>query len=209
MTDLLDVILHLDQHLVEWVAIWGNWIYALMFLIIFCETGLVILPFLPGDSLLFALGALTAVENGLDLGIILTSLSVAAILGDATNYQIGKHLGPRVFERDGRFFRREYLHKTEQFYAKWGSFTIIAARFAPIVRTFAPFVAGVGKMPYRKFFLYNFIGGVVWVLSFVLAGYFFGNLPVVKTNFHFVILAVIALSLVPVFGPWLKRRRTA
>ncbi len=208
MSSLADLVLHLDQHLVEWMALWGPWIYLLMFLVIFCETGLVVAPFLPGDSLLFALGALSVAENGLDLTTLLLVLSLAGILGDSLNYQIGRYLGPRVFERDSPFFRREYLLKTEQFYEKWGGFTIIAARFAPIVRTFAPFVAGVGRMPWRRFLGYNAIGGVVWVFTFVLAGHFFGNLPVVKAHFHLVIIAVIVFSVLPLVMPWLRTRRT-
>ncbi|MBB3103077.1 DedA family protein [Azomonas macrocytogenes] len=206
MTDLIDIILHLDQHLVEWMAIWGPWIYALMFLIIFCETGLVVTPFLPGDSLLFALGALTTVDDGLSLAILLSSLTLAAILGDASNYHIGKYLGPKVFDRNSRIFRPQYLEQTNAFYEKWGSFTIIAARFAPIVRTFAPFVAGIGSMSYKKFIGYNIIGAFAWVFTFILAGHFFGNLPFVKTNFHIVIFAVIFVSLLPMLAPWIKSR---
>lgn len=201
MGTLIDIILHLDQHLVEWMALFGPWIYVIMFLIIFCETGLVVTPFLPGDSLLFALGALTTVEGGLNLWVLLVSLTIAGILGDTVNYHIGKYLGPKVFESDSRFFKKQYLLQTQEFYAKWGAFTIVAARFAPIVRTFAPFVAGIGSMNYRKFVSYNIIGAIAWVFIFILAGHFFGNLPVVKRNFHIVIFGVIGVSLIPVVWP--------
>ncbi|KHD88563.1 MAG: hypothetical protein OM95_08650 [Bdellovibrio sp. ArHS] len=204
MSALLDIILHLDQHLVEWMALFGPWIYVIMFLIIFCETGLVVTPFLPGDSLLFALGALTTVEGGLNLWILLVSLTIAGILGDTVNYHIGKFLGPKVFESNSRFFKKQYLIQTQEFYAKWGAFTIVAARFAPIVRTFAPFVAGIGSMHYRKFISYNVVGAIAWVFIFILAGHFFGNLPVVKRNFHIVIFGVIGVSLIPVVWPMIN-----
>src|SRR3989344_4893241 len=146
MTQFLDIILHLDQHLAAWITLFGPWIYVLMFIIIFCETGLVVTPFLPGDSLLFALGALSALESGLDVWILLSTLTVAGILGDTVNYHIGKFLGPKVFDQNNRFFKKEYLVQTQNFYESWGAFTIVAARFAPIARTFAPFVAGIGSM---------------------------------------------------------------
>lgn len=206
MTDLMNIILHLDQHLVAWINLFGPWIYVLMFLVIFCETGLVITPFLPGDSLLFALGALTAIENGLDLWLLLGLLTVAGILGDTVNYHIGKYLGPKVFDQDRRFFKKEYLQQTQNFYAKWGPFTIVAARFAPIVRTFAPFVAGIGTMDYKKFLSYNVLGAILWVFTFILAGHFFGNLPVVKKNFHIVIFGVIFVSILPMLIPWMKSK---
>lgn len=177
-----------------------------MFIVIFCETGLVVTPFLPGDSLLFALGALTALENGLDLWILLISLTIAGILGDTVNYHIGKYLGPKVFEQDSRFFKKEYLNQTNAFYERWGAFTIVAARFAPIARTFAPFVAGLGSMNYKKFISYNVLGAIAWVFTFILAGHFFGNLPVVKRNFHIVIFGVIAVSALPMVIPWVKSR---
>ncbi|WP_413585917.1 DedA family protein [Bdellovibrio sp. HCB274] len=201
MSQFIDIMLHLDQHLVQWMAYFGPWIYVIMFLVIFCETGLVVTPFLPGDSLLFALGALTTVEGGLNLWILLASLTIAGIIGDTVNYHIGKYLGPKVFEIDSRFFKKQYLIDTQNFYDKWGAFTIVAARFAPIVRTFAPFVAGIGSMKYRKFVTYNVIGAVVWVFTFILAGHFFGNLPIVKRNFHIVIFGVIGVSLIPVIWP--------
>jgi membrane-associated protein len=206
MTALLDIILHLDAHLVEWLALFGPWIYVIMFLVIFCETGLVVTPFLPGDSLLFALGALTTVENGLNLWVLLISLTIAGILGDTVNYHIGKYLGPKVFETNNRFFKKEYLVQTTHFYDRWGPFTIVAARFAPIVRTFAPFVAGIGSMHYRKFLSYNVVGAVAWVFLFILAGHFFGNLPIVKRNFHIVIFGVIFVSILPMLIPWAKSR---
>jgi len=208
---VINVILHLDQHLVSWVQYFGSYIYVVLFLIIFSETGLVILPFLPGDSLLFAAGALTVFDGGLDLTTLLISLTIAAILGDAVNYYLGQYFGPKVFESDSRFFKKKYLEQTQEFYQRWGVFTIVAARFAPIIRTFAPFIAGVGSMHYKKFLTYNVIGAVSWVCLFLLAGHFFGNLPVVKTNFHIVIFAVIFVSVLPMLIPWVKskfRRKT-
>lgn len=206
MTQFIDIMLHLDVHLVEWMAMFGPWIYVIMFLVIFCETGLVVTPFLPGDSLLFALGALATVPDGLNVWILLSSLTVAGIIGDTVNYHIGKYVGPKVFEMDNRFFKKEYLIQTRDFYDKWGAFTIVAARFAPIVRTFAPFIAGVGSMSYRKFVIYNIGGAILWVFTFILAGYFFGNLPIVKRNFHIVIFGVIFVSILPMLIPWVKSR---
>jgi membrane-associated protein len=206
MAMFLDILLHLDQHLISWLTIFGPWIYVLMFLVIFCETGLVVTPFLPGDSLLFALGALSALENGLDVWILLISLTVAGIIGDTVNYHIGKYLGPKVFKENSRFFKTEYLTQTQAFYGRWGAFTIVAARFAPIVRTFAPFVAGIGNMNYRKFLAYNVFGAVAWVFTFILAGHFFGNIPVIKRNFTIVIFGVIFVSILPMLIPWLKSR---
>jgi membrane-associated protein len=203
---ILDLVLHIDQHLLDWIAYFGPWFYVIVFLIIFAETGLVVTPFLPGDSLLFALGALSAVDNGPNIGLLLGLLTVAGILGDSSNYHIGKFLGPKVFERESRIFKKEYLQQTHAFYEKWGAFTIVAARFAPIVRTFAPFVAGLGTMNYRRFFAYNVAGAVAWVFTFLLAGYFFGNLPVIKRNFHIVIFAVIFVSALPMIIPWLKHK---
>lgn len=206
MTNFIDIILHLDAHLLEWITYFGPWFYVIMFLVIFCETGLVVTPFLPGDSLLFALGALAALDNGLDIWLLLGSLTIAGILGDTVNYHIGKYLGPKVFDNDSRFFKREYLIQTQAFYNNWGSFTVVAARFAPIARTFAPFVAGIGSMNYKRFISYNIIGAVAWVFSFILAGYFFGNLPMVKRNFHIVIFGVIFISILPMLVPWLKSK---
>ena len=206
MVQFIDIMLHLDQHLLQWIAIFGPWIYVLMFLVIFCETGLVVTPFLPGDSLLFALGALAALPDGLDVWMLLISLTIAGILGDTVNYHIGKYLGPKVFERENRFFKKEYLIQTQAFYERWGAFTVVAARFAPIARTFAPFVAGIGGMNYKKFISYNVIGAILWVFTFILAGHFFGNLPVVKRNFHIVIFGVIGVSLLPMIIPWIKSK---
>lgn len=206
MYELIDIILHLDQHIPQWIVFFGPWLYVILFLIIFAETGLVVTPFLPGDSLLFALGAFTVVEGGLNLWVILLSLTLAGILGDTVNYHVGKYIGPKVFETNSRIFKKQYLDQTHAFYDRWGAFTIVAARFAPIVRTFAPFVAGVGTMHYRKFLFFNVIGAIVWVFTFVLAGHFFGNLPVVKQNFHIVIFGVIGVSLIPIIWPWVSSR---
>lgn len=206
LAQFVDIMLHLDQHLAAWIPMFGPWIYVLMFLVIFCETGLVVTPFLPGDSLLFALGALTTIENGLDLGILLSSLTIAGILGDTVNYHIGKYLGPKVFREGSRFFKTQYLTQTQDFYNTWGAFTIVAARFAPIVRTFAPFVAGIGAMNYKKFLAYNVFGAIAWVFSFVLAGHFFGNIPVIKRNFTLVIFGVIFLSVLPMLIPIIKSK---
>ncbi len=206
MSQFLDVILHLDTHLLSWIAMFGPWFYVIMFLIIFCETGLVVTPFLPGDSLLFTLGALAALDDGLDVWVLLISLTIAGILGDTVNYHIGKYLGVKVFERESRFFKKKYLDQTRGFYDRWGSFTIVAARFAPIARTFAPFVAGIGSMNYKKFISYNIVGAFAWVFTFILAGYFFGNLPMVKRNFHIVIFGVIFVSILPMLVPWIKSK---
>lgn len=206
MSQFIDIMLHLDQHLVSWIALFGPWIYVLMFLVIFCETGLVVTPFLPGDSLLFTLGALSALENGLDMTTLLVSLTIAGILGDTVNYHIGKYLGPKVFEKDSRFFQKKHLVYTQDFYNRWGAFTIVAARFAPIARTFAPFVAGIGGMNYKKFISYNVLGAVAWVFTFILAGHFFGNHPTIKRNFHVVIFGVIFVSILPMIVPWVKSK---
>lgn len=193
-----DVILHLDLHLNAWAASFGLWLYPILFLIIFCETGLIITPFLPGDSLLFALGALAATENSvLDLKILAVVLICAGIIGDAVNYSIGRYFGPKVFKMNSKIFKAEYLEKTQNFYEKHGGKTIILARYLPIIRTFAPFVAGVGAMKYSKFFAYNVIGAVSWVMIFLLLGNYFGNLPQVKSNFHIVIIGIIIISMVP------------
>ena len=207
----IDLVLHIDRYLGELIQQFGPWMYVLLFLIIFCETGLVVTPFLPGDSLLFAVGAFCALPppNNLSLGVLLLILPVAAILGDTVNYWIGARVGPRIFRGENvRFLNRKHLERTHEFYERYGGKTIILARFMPIVRTFAPFVAGMGKMTYRKFMSYNVIGGLVWIVSFLLLGYFFGNMPVVKKNFSLVILAIIILSILPaVFEFWRERRR--
>jgi len=199
IAQLIDFLLHLDVHLDALVTSYEAWTYAILFIILFCETGLVVTPFLPGDSLLFAAGTLSARGgNPLDPGWLLLLLIVAAVLGDTVNYWIGHYIGPRVFHYEGsRLFKRQHLDRTHRFYEKHGGKTIIIARFIPIIRTFAPFVAGVGSMTYRKFIAYNVIGGVVWVLLFVLGGYYFGNIPVVKRNFTLVIMVIIILSVMP------------
>lgn len=191
-------ILHVDQHLLELFRDHGTWIYAILFLIVFCETGLVVTPFLPGDSLLFAAGALAA-AGGLDVHLMAALLFVAAVLGDSVNYSIGRRVGLRLFRNPhSRVFRRDYLERTERFYVKHGPKTIVIARFMPIVRTFAPFVAGVGSMPYRVFLLWNVAGAFLWVGSFIYAGYIFGDLPVVRENFTLLILGIIVVSVMPV-----------
>jgi membrane-associated protein len=205
---LIDLILHLDQHLVELVSQYGSWTYAILFLIIFCETGLVVTPILPGDSLLFAIGALSA-TGALDPLVLVVLLSIAAIGGDTVNYWIGHKIGPRVFQKESSLlFNRKHLERTHEFYEKYGGKTILLARFIPIVRTFAPFVAGIGSMTYGKFIAYNVAGGIVWITVFVYAGYFFGNIPVVKKNFTLVILAIIAISVMPAVIEYLRQRRS-
>ncbi len=192
----VDFIMHIDDNLAALIQQFGLWIYVLIFLIIFMETGLVFTPFLPGDSLLFAAGAFAA-QGVLNIITLLALLTVASILGDTVNYWAGHYLGLKVFHRYSRFLKKEYLEKTEMFYEKHGGKTIILARFVPVVRTFAPFVAGIGKMHYGRFLLYNVAGGIIWVAFFVLAGYFFGNIQWVKDNFSLVILGIILLSFVP------------
>ena len=193
---LIEFILHVDQHLIEFVRDYGMWVYAILFLIIFVETGLVVMPLLPGDSLLFAAGAIAA-TGAMDPVALSALLILAAIMGDSLNYQIGNYIGPRVFSMDIRFIKREHLLKTQAFFEKHGGKTIIFARFMPIIRTFAPFIAGVGSMHYSRFLMFNAVGGTAWVLSFIWLGYFFGNLPVIKDNFTYVIFAIIILSLMP------------
>lgn len=203
--ELIDFILHIDRHLIEFVAANGAWIYALLFLIVFVETGLVVMPLLPGDSLLFAAGAIAA-TGGMDPVLLCGLLFVAAVLGDTVNYHVGNYIGPKVFEHENRFIKRAYLLKTRDFFEKHGGKTIIIARFMPIIRTFAPFVAGVGSMPYRRFLSYNVVGAALWVVSFVLLGYFFGNLPAVKENFTLVIFAIIGISVMPGVIAWVRHR---
>lgn len=197
---LVDLFFHLDRHLNEWVGALGPWIFVVLFAIVFCETGLVVTPFLPGDSLLFALGALAATEASvLPLALLLAVLGGAAILGDTVNYAIGARVGPRVFCSTTRWWlNKKHLLEAQAFYARHGGKTIIFARFIPIIRTFAPFVAGIGTMHYPRFLLFNVMGGILWVASFLCAGYFFGNFPIMKRNFEFVILGIIALSTLPV-----------
>lgn len=194
---LIDLVLHLDVHLNELILMFGLWTYAILFLIIFAETGLVVTPFLPGDSLLFALGALAA-GGAFHLETLMILLTLASIAGDTTNYSIGNYLGPKVFHfENSRFFNKEYLMKTHGFYEKHGGKTIILAKFLPIFRTFAPFVAGIGSMTYPKFIMFNVIGGLIWINGFLLLGFFFGNIPFVKENFGVVILAIIFISILP------------
>jgi membrane-associated protein len=197
LTTAVEMFLHVDRHLVEFAASYGLWVYALLFLIVFLETGVVVTPFLPGDSLLFATGALAA-AGVLDLVTVLSLLSAAAIIGDNMNYAIGRYVGPRVFTESSRLLKREHLLRTQRFYEKHGGKTVVMARFMPIVRTFAPFVAGVGRMRYPRFLGFDVSGGLLWVWSFGLLGYFFGNQPVVKENFGLVIIGVIAISVVPI-----------
>ena len=204
---VVDFILHLDDHLVEMLRDYGFWIYAVLFLIVFAETGCVVTPFLPGDSLLFAAGALAAVDssNTLSPWTLSLVLIVAAITGNTTNYHIGRWIGPRAFSGNIRFLKVEYLRKTEAFFAKHGSMTIVLSRFAPIVRTCAPFVAGVGRMPYARFQTYNVLGGLAWVLAFIWAGFWIGNIPFIKDNFGFVTIGIVVVSLLPVVWVALKK----
>jgi membrane-associated protein len=203
---LIDLFLHLDVHLDRVIQDYGAWTYGILFVIVFCETGLVVTPILPGDSLLFAAGTMAA-RGSLDVVILSVLLIVAAVLGDACNYAIGNYMGPRVLCSDGRFLKRAYLERTQRFFEKYGGKTIILARFVPIVRTFAPFLAGVGKMTYPRFAAYNVIGAILWVILFVWGGYLFGTMEVVKKNFTLVILAIIAISLMPGVWEWLRARR--
>lgn len=206
---LIDMVLHLDKHLGELVNYFGLWTYFVLFLIIFCETGLVITPFLPGDSLLFAIGALSA-SNQFNIVAIVIVLTIAAIIGDTVNYHIGKYIGPKVFHKDNvRFLNKKHLIKTHEFYERHGGKTIIIARFMPIIRTFAPFVAGMGSMSYARFIVYNIVGGVLWVALLVFAGYFFGNIPIVKKNFTLVIMAIIFISILPGFIAYWNEKMSA
>lgn len=202
-----DFFMHLDVHLGGLIQQYGVWTYAILFAIIFCETGLVVTPILPGDSLLFATGAFAAV-GAFDVATLIALLAIAAVAGDTVNYFVGSYLGPKVFHYEKtRFFKKEYLQRTHEFYEKYGGKTIIIARFMPIVRTFAPFVAGIGKMTYTRFLAYNVIGGILWIVSFVLMGYYFGNLPYVKKNFTLVIVAIIILSVLPSVIEVIRNRR--
>jgi len=206
IAQLIDVALHLDRYLGGFVQDYGAWIYLLLFLIVFAETGLVVTPFLPGDSLLFVAGTLAA-AGGMDPVWLCAVLIAAAILGDTVNYWIGEWIGPRAFhDPNARFLKREYLERTHRFYERHGGKTIILARFVPIVRTFAPFVAGIGEMTYRRFLAYNVIGAFLWVLSLTLAGYYFGNLPFVKRNLTLVVLVIVFLSVLPGIVEYLRQR---
>jgi membrane-associated protein len=213
LPDLLEILLHLDKHLLDLCTQYGVWVYAILFIIIFCETGLVVTPFLPGDSLLFAVGSLAAIQ-ALDLTLSIVLLILAAVLGDTVNYWIGDYVGPKVFHQENsRLMNKEYLLRTHRFYEKHGGKTIIIARFLPIIRTFAPFVAGIGSMTYRRFIAFNVVGGTLWVLVFVPAGYFFGSVPFVKDNFSLVIIALVLIpgipSVVEVIRMQLKKRKAA
>jgi membrane-associated protein len=207
--EIIDWILHLDKHLAEFAEQLGPWFYGLLFAIIFGETGLVIAPFLPGDSLLFAVGALAAAQpDSLSMAVLLPLLIVAAIIGDAVNYAIGKWVGPQIFRRDtGWLLNKNHLLRAQAFYDKHGAKAIVLARFLPILRTFAPFVAGIGGMQYRRFWVYNVVGGVLWVGLFLIGGYAFGTRPFVKDNFHIVILAIIGISVLPIAYEWFKAVR--
>lgn len=208
---LIDFILHIDVHLAELVAQYGTWVYAILFLIIFCETGLVVTPFLPGDSLLFVAGALSALDtNDVNVHLMVLLLLFAAILGDAVNYSIGRIFGEKLFSNPNScIFKREYLDKTHAFYEKHGGKAIILARFVPIVRTFAPFVAGMGKMSYRHFAFYNVTGAIAWVLLFTYAGYFFGDLDIVQKNLKLLIVAIIVISILPGVIEVIRHRRAS
>ncbi len=209
LTQFFDIVLHLDVHLSALVQQYGLWIYGILFVIIFAETGFVVTPFLPGDSLLFVAGALAAIgEGGMDIATLVLVLGVAAITGNMVNYQIGRYLGPKVFHwENSRFFNKAALEKTHAFYEKHGGKTLVISRFLPLFRTFAPFVAGIGGMSYPRFTLFNLIGAVTWVVSLTLGGYFFGNLPWVKQNLSVVIVAIIAISMIPVAIGYVQQRR--
>ena len=206
LAQFVDLFLHLDHHLAALVGEYGGWVYGLLFLIVFCETGLVILPLLPGDSLLFAAGALAG-AGLLDPYVLAVGFAIAAVLGDTVNYWIGRRVGPAVFSSgQARFFKREYLLRTQRFYERHGGKTIIIARFMPIIRTFAPFVAGIGSMAYGRFITFNVVGGLLWVTLFVFGGYLFGDLPVVKQNLTLVIMGIIILSILPGLVEYLRHR---
>ncbi|HZD58625.1 MAG TPA: DedA family protein [Anaerolineales bacterium] len=205
ITRFIDLFIHLDEHLNLVIQTYGTWTYLLLFAIIFLETGFVVTPFLPGDSLLFAAGTFAGLGS-LNVGLLYVLLSLAAILGDTANYWIGHFIGPRAFTGNVRFLKKEYLDRTHEFYERHGGKTIILARFIPIIRTFAPFVAGVGKMSYGHFIAYNIVGGLSWVALFTFGGYFFGNLPFVQENFTFVVMAIILISVLPGVFEFLKSR---
>lgn len=209
LTQLIDIMLHLDVHLAALVQQYGLWIYSILFFVIFAETGFVVTPFLPGDSLLFVAGALAALgQGGMDITTLILVLLTAAVLGNMVNYQIGRFIGPKVFHwESSRFFNKAALEKTHAFYEKHGGKTLVISRFMPIFRTFAPFVAGVGSMTYTRFSLFNFIGAFAWIVSLCLSGYFFGNLPWVKKNLTLVILGIIAVSLIPVAVGYFRSRK--
>lgn len=211
LAQVWDIFLHLDVHLNAWAGTLGPWLYVVLFAVVFCETGLVVTPFLPGDSLLFAAGALASrAGSPINLWVLIPVIFAAAVIGDSVNYEIGKWLGPKVFTRkDSWLLNQNHLHKAHTFYEKYGGKTIILARFIPIIRTFAPFVAGIGKMTYLHFISYNIIGAAMWVLLFVLGGYWFADLPLVQNHFHYVIVAIIVISVLPaVYEVWAERRKS-
>ncbi|MDP2793281.1 MAG: DedA family protein [Sulfurisoma sp.] len=209
LAQFIDIVLHLDKHLAVLLAQYGTWIYAILFTIIFCETGLIVTPFLPGDSLLFVAGALAA-TGGMDIGLLMAVLMAAAVLGDGVNFRVGRWFGPKVFRwEDSRFFNKAAFDKTHSFYEHHGGKTIVIARFLPILRTYAPFVAGVADMTATRFTLFNVIGAAVWVGSLCLAGYWFGNLPVIKNNLTLVIVGIIVLSLLPLAIGWARHKLSA
>jgi membrane-associated protein len=211
LINLIDLFLHLDRYLADILQYFGVWTYVVIFLVIFCETGLVVTPILPGDSLLFGLGAFAAnplLRGPLEVGWVFITLAVAAVAGDTVNYSIGHYIGPKVFHNGkSRFLKREYLDRTHRFYEKHGGKTIIIARFIPIIRTFAPFVAGIGSMTYARFLSYNVVGGISWITLFIFGGYFFGNLPVIRNNFTLVIIAIIFLSVLPGVVEYVRQRK--
>ena len=211
ITHFIDIILHLDRHLTELVAEYHVWVYAILFAIVFCETGLVVTPFLPGDSLLFALGALAAVDQTgtLEPTSLWAMLILAAVLGDAVNYKIGNYIGPRAFSGTIRWLKRDYLLRTQAFYERHGGKTVVLARFVPIVRSFAPFVAGVGSMRWARFTMYNVTGAIAWVTAFLWGGYLFGNVPIIKENFGIITIAIIVLSVVPLAIGFLRQGKPA
>ncbi len=208
LAQFMDIVLHLDKHLAVLVQQYGLWIYGILFVIIFSETGFVVTPFLPGDSLLFVAGALAAIgEGGMDIFVLMAVLTTAAVLGNTVNYHIGRYLGPKVFHwENSRFFNRDALVKTHAFYEKHGGKTLVISRFLPLFRTFAPFVAGIGAMSYTKFTIFNLIGALGWVVSLCLAGYWLGNLPWVKANLTLIIVGIILFSLVPIGIGYLKSK---
>ena len=207
LKSVIEFVLHIDRHLSAIIQQFGAWTYAILFAVIFIETGLVVMPFLPGDSLLFAAGTFAAL-GALDVRLLIALLAVAAVVGDTVNYWIGHRIGEKAFSReDARFFKKEYLDRTHAFYEKHGGKTIIIARFVPIIRTFAPFVAGIGKMSYGRFLSFNVIGGVGWVVLLVGAGYFFGNIPFIRKNFSIAILAIILISTVPIAVEYFRHRK--
>lgn len=206
---LLDIFLHLDKHLAAVVDQAGPWVYGILFAIIFIETGLVVMPFLPGDSLLFISGTVVAAA-GLNVHALVAILALAAILGDSVNYSVGRYVGPRVYDRpDSRWIRQDHLKRTQAFYDRYGGITIVIGRFVPIIRTFAPFLAGVAQMPYPKFLAYNVAGGLLWIASLVYAGYLFGNIPWVKDNLTFIVIGIVVVSLIPAISTFLAERRRA